>query len=386
MPNASTRPGATGRWPGFAVPAAALLVTLLLTWLMSQVAYAADLSDPISGLAALILLPAPLLVGLIWGLALLTGRPHRLAVLAAVGWLAAGWLLVPATIILQLLGHVVAGLLAGLALSRRWRLDAAVLAMALALSPVLVWTTVQVPATEQLRIVNDEMLKSLEQNLPAGADPVQRARALDEQKRQLERITAMAAKIYPFVLSLGVLGQAGIVLSLLWLLVRALGMRPHRWLLPAFSRWRVPFYVVWVLVVGIGLLLTRQPPLTAIGLNLALLAAFVLSVQGIAVQFFVTGRMMSGLARVFYWLVMGFFFGPLIMASGVVLGLVDQWWDIRRLGDEPPAIAIVDPDEPEGPDDSDDDDDADDDNTGADDNDAPDDDQGETPADRFPRD
>jgi hypothetical protein len=28
---------------------------------------------------------------------------------------------------------------------------------------------------------------------------------------------------------------------------------------------------------------------------------------------------------------MGIFFAPLALASGVVLGLVDQWWDIRRL-------------------------------------------------------
>ena len=63
-------------------------------------------------------------------------------------------------------------------------------------------------------------------------------------------------------------------------------------------------------------------------MNLALLAACVLSVQGIAVQFHVTGRLLSTWDGCVYWLVMGIFFAPLILASGVVLGLVDQWVDL----------------------------------------------------------
>jgi len=89
--------------------------------------------------------------------------------------------------------------------------------------------------------------------------------------------------------------------------------------------------MVWVLVAGLGMMVTRLPGVANAGMNLALLAACILSVQGIAVQFFVTGRMMSGPGRIIYWLVMGVFAVPLVMASGVVLGLVDQWWDIRRL-------------------------------------------------------
>jgi len=63
-----------------------------------------------------------------------------------------------------------------------------------------------------------------------------------------------------------------------------------------------------------------------------LLTACIISIQGVAVQWHVTNRLLSNLGKVFYWLVMGFFFAPLILASGVVLGLVDQWVDLRRLG------------------------------------------------------
>jgi hypothetical protein len=323
--------GMTGRWPGYAVPVAVLLVTLGLTMAMALVAGGTDVSDPASGVGLLLLMPAPLFVAIAWGGALLIGRPHRLAALAAAVWFGTAWFLVPHGMVWQLVGHVTAGLLGGLALGRHWRLDAAVLAVALALSPILVWTSVHVPPAEQVEVFRTEMLKTVEQNLPAGADADQKARALAEQDKQMERIGDLAARIYPFVLGIGVLGQAGIILSVLWLVIRSLGMAPTGWRLPPFTRWRVPFYVVWVLAAGLGLLVTRHAVLARAGLNLALLAACVLGVQGLAVQFQVTGRMMSRLGRVIYWSLMGIFFAPLALASGVVLGLVDQWWDIRRL-------------------------------------------------------
>ncbi len=331
--------GMTGRWPGFAGPLTALLVTLSLTWLTAQVVQGGDDSEAVSGLVFLILLPAPLVVAVVWGGALLTGRPYRLAPAAAVIWAAVSWALAPHDVVWQMLGPVAAGLLAGLALGMRWRLDAALLVVVLALSPILLWTTFEVPVEEQFQILSDEMLKTLEYDLPAGADETQRTAAMAKERRKLEQLTGLAIKAYPFFLAVGVLGQAGIILALLWLVVRGLGLEPHGWSLPPFSRWRVPFYVVWVLVIGLGLVLTRRPGLANAGMNLALLAACVLSVQGIAVQFHVTGRMMSMTGRVFYWSVMGFFFGFLIMGSGIVLGLIDQWWDIRRLRSEVSADA-----------------------------------------------
>ena len=141
----------------------------------------------------------------------------------------------------------------------------------------------------------------------------------------------MVARIYPFVIGVGLLGQGSIILVLVWFLVRRLGIAIPGWVLPPFSHWRVPFYLVWILVLGVGLMLTRAQYLATAGLNLVLLSACVLSVQGIAVQFHVTNRMLSNMGRLLYWLVMGVFFAPLILISGVVLGLVDQWVDLRRL-------------------------------------------------------
>lgn len=332
--------GRTGRWPGFTVPLVAWLMTLSLTGLMDFVFSHEDLPGSVSVLLLLLLMPAPFVVAVLWGSALVVGRPHRLAVLLAAGWFVISLFLMPHSIVWQTLGSVAAGLLAGLALSLRWRLDVAILALVLVLSPYLVWTMVEVSPESQLEVVVEEMLLATESGLPAVADEAQRAVALASKREELATITEVVLKVYPFFLSVGVLGQALVILALVWRALLWLGVynpgrdqprRPRMWALPTFSRWRVPFYVVWALVCGLGLVLTRQPQLAHFGLNLALLAAFVLSIQGLAVQFFVTGRVMSMAGRVLYWLVMGTFFAPLILAGGIVLGLADQWRDLRKL-------------------------------------------------------
>ena len=149
---------------------------------------------------------------------------------------------------------------------------------------------------------------------------------------------------------IGVLGQAAIILALTGWGLRRLGIAWPGWGLPPFTRWRLPFYLVWILVAGIALYLTRRPGIESAGLNLALLAASVISLQGLAVQFWVTGRLMDPegpmgkkgpVLEVVYWVIAGIFLIPVILASSVVLGLADQWMDIRRLTTPP---------EDEGPD------------------------------------
>jgi hypothetical protein len=141
----------------------------------------------------------------------------------------------------------------------------------------------------------------------------------------------LLARTYPFFLGTGLLGQGLLILVLVWLVLRMLGWRLASWRPPPFGQWRVPFYLVWLLALGVGLLVTRQPLAVHTGLNLALLAAAVLSVQGLAVQFHATARVLSPLGRVVFWTVMGFFMAPVVLVLGVVLGLADQWLDLRGL-------------------------------------------------------
>ncbi|NCQ33730.1 DUF2232 domain-containing protein, partial [bacterium] len=135
----------------------------------------------------------------------------------------------------------------------------------------------------------------------------------------------------PAMIALGLLAQAGMILGLVWFVARLTGGLTASLRFGSFSRLQVPFYTVWLLIIGLGMMLTRTDPARTIGLNLSLLAGLILSVQGVAVQIAVIGRVLSPLGRMVFWLVMGVFFAPLVVAAGVLLGLADQWLDFRRL-------------------------------------------------------
>jgi MFS family permease len=318
-------------WPGYLPSMAAAAVTLGLT---AAYAAAAGGSEPLGTLRVLLLLfliPVPVGLSVIWGSVFLTSRPFLAAVVGAGAWLALSYFLLPRDVVWQMTGNVAAGLAAGLALGLRWRLDAALAVVVAALLPVIVWALIQVPVQEQLEVARQEMLSLIEESIPESASLDQRTEAMEDGKRNLEEISSQVERIYPFVITLGLFGQAGIILVLVLFSVRRLGFPVQGWMLPPFSRWRLPFYLVWLLVLGVGMMLTRTPYVATAGLNLMLLAASILSVQGIAVQFHVTNLMLSNLGRVVYWVVMGVLFAPLLLASGVVLGLVDQWVDLRRL-------------------------------------------------------
>ena len=320
------------------LPAAVAVAASLLAGLVFTIAGRAGAeADATAGLLALVLVPVPMVMSVVWGSAVVMTRPHRLAFAAAGVWLATAWILFAADTVWPLASHMAAGVMAGVALGARWRLDAALGGITAALLPLAIWSLVQLPLGEQFELLREEMGPLLEESLPAGAEPDQRDQALELQQKQFDKIGDLAARIYPVVLVLGLLGQGLVVLMLVWLMVRTLGWQLASWRPPPFGKWRLPFYLVWMLAAGVGLLVTRQPLPMHIGLNLALLAGFLLSIQGIAVQFHWTARIMSPLGRVVFWTVTGLFLTLVVMLTGVVLGLADQWLDLRGLDRvEPP--------------------------------------------------
>ncbi|MCK9994779.1 MAG: DUF2232 domain-containing protein [Candidatus Krumholzibacteria bacterium] len=318
-------------WPGYLPSMLAASVTLVLTAVYAAAAGGSEPPGALRVMVMLFLIPLPIGLSVIWGSAVLTSRPFLAAVVGAGVWFALSWFLLPRDVVWQLAGNVAAGLVAGSALGLRWRLDAALAVVVAALLPVILWAVIQVPIQEQLQVVSQEMLNLLKESLPEGATEDQRIEAVEEGRRDLEEISSQVVRTYPFVIGLGLLGQAGIILVLVLFSVRRLGLAVQGWKLPPFSRWRLPFYLVWLLVLGVGMMLTRAPYVATAGLNLTLLAAGILSVQGIAVQVHVTNLMLSKMGRIVYWVVMGTFFVLLILISGIVLGLVDQWVDLRRL-------------------------------------------------------
>ena len=290
-------------------------------------------SDPggDNGLIAMVVLPLPLVLSVLWGWAVMAAFPGRALVMAAGAAVIVAALLEPGPMIAQAGVNMAAGLGAGWALRMRLRPDAALVLCAGILVPMAVWSVRQVGVDEQMSLLRQDMTTVFESRIPASATPQQRQEALDRELKRLDAVLDVLARIYPAMLATGLLTQALLILGLVWMSARITGGLTQGRRFGSFARFRVPFGVVWLFIAGLGLIVTRAEPAATAGLNLALLTALVLSIQGIAVQVEVLGRMLSPAGRMMYWLVMGMFFAPLVVAAGVLLGLADQWLDFRKL-------------------------------------------------------
>ncbi len=273
----------------------------------------------------------PVVLAVVWGAALIMARPHRLAI--ALGVVAAGavFAVLPVDLAVPLAGATAAGLAAGLALGARWRLDAALAVVAALLLSTVILDVIRVPVDDQMAEFRKSLTATLEKTIPAGADEAQVAAEKQRIEHILDQGEALATRLYPLSVLLYLLGGALTVLVLTWVVVRLGGWELPSWRPPPFRDWRLPFYLVWLLIAGLGLVILQYPVAVTVGLNVAILAAGLLAVQGVAVQFWVTGRLLSTTSRVVFWTVMGLFVTPLVIASGVLLGLADQWLDLRGL-------------------------------------------------------
>lgn len=317
----------------FLAPLAAI-VTLCTAWLLKLAGSDLAAAEPAGGTTSVLWLPVamvmPLAVAVLWGLAAWGDRRPLRLVASLAAWLGSGYLLVQGPDTLQMTSNVAAGLVAGLAWRHRWRLDVALVGAAAVLAPLVVWAAVQMPVSKQLEAISDQSLKVLEQRAPPNTDPAELAKAREIGRQRFAQLTDMTLRLYPSLIATGLLGQALVILLLVRVAGRRQGLLVIGWGLPPFAQWRLPFYVVWALAAGIGLLVTRRAPWADVGLNLTVLAAAILSVQGLAVQFHLSRRLLPPVGLVAYWTLMGLAFVPLL-ATSVLLGLADQWRDLRRL-------------------------------------------------------
>ncbi len=318
----------------------ATLISVMAIVALQTASVGGDASRQTGSLLAVLALPLPLFLSVLWGWAMLALQPRRWVPLAAAVALAAAGLWEHGPMLWQAASNMAAGLVAGWALQKRLRPDAALVLCAGLLVPMVAVGLREMPVSDQMAMLRQDMSSMMEARVPAAADEAQREKALALEMKKFDAALHAAAKVYPLMMALGLLTQAALILGLVWFSARLTGGLTQGWKFGSFSRLRLPFYTVWLLIAGLGLLLTRAEPLLSVGLNLALLAALVLSVQGVAVQVAVMGRMLSPLGRFLFWFVMGVFFAPLVLASGVLLGLADQWLDFRGL-DRP----VIDDDE-----------------------------------------
>jgi len=327
-------------WPGYVAPLAAAVTTLFLVLiqglLVGESAATPETVSPALALAGLLGLAATFVVPVLWGWAILAGRPLWLALALAPAWLAVSLVIAPGPVVWPMAAFVAAGLAVGLVLVYRLRLDAALAVVSLVLAPYYVWSVLAVPPGEQFSQLTEQYIEARREMLAGTADPRQIELTLAAEREQYEQLAETARKIFPAVMGSGIAGMAGILLALVWLTARALGLGTGLSPWPPFGRWRFPFYLVWSLVAGLGLVITRMPLPETVGINIVVIAVSLLGIQGAAVQWEMTGRTMNIWLRTAYLLVAGFIFLPLVL-----LGLADQWLDFRKLeassGDDPPA-------------------------------------------------
>ncbi|HPF70296.1 MAG TPA: DUF2232 domain-containing protein [Candidatus Krumholzibacteria bacterium] len=326
-------------WPGFLPPLFALAVTAAATAGFRAITAGIAGDGLLAAAAVLAMVFGPSMLAVVWASALIMSRPHGLAVAAALAAAGGALVLGPLAAGLPTAGAVLAGLAAGLALGARWRLDAALAVVAGLLLVTMAPDVFHTDLDAQMDEMRQSFTTVLDQATPSSEGAPGRQEALERKAlvlKELDTFTVIVSNFYPILVLGHLLGMALTVLLAAWGVVRLAGWRLPSWRPPAFGQWRVPFYVVWILIAGLGLVILGHPATMAVGRNAAVFAALLLSVQGVSLQFWVSARLLSLMGRIVFWTVMGLFLTPLVLASGVLLGLADQWLDLRGLDRVPP--------------------------------------------------
>lgn len=309
------------------LPLVAAVCTVALAWLVGR----GDTGESVAASLAM-----PLVVPALWtaaGLALAQWRQALpAAAVAAVGgsWLATG---MHAALVV---GLQAAGLAGGSMWRRGWRPLTVAGLCALCLVPGVFIGLAGTTVPAAFEAVVDDLREQYADGLPADMSVAERTAALSAFDDALAGTVAMQRRLWPSLLALGLLLQAAVFLAVGGAVARVSGHRPPATPWRSFVTWRAPFWCVWCLIVGLILGLT---PLGGIGLsaladagwNLVLAAAILLAGQGVAVQAWLGQRLLPPAGQALLWVLGALFLAPVVVGSGALIGLADQWWDLRRL-------------------------------------------------------
>jgi len=308
--------------PRTAYPAVVAAATLGATVVIAR-------TGDVWGAGSFLLGMLPVAISTAWGISYLVAGSLRRHSLAAVGTIVMAATISP-TVTVAITAYVASGLTLGWALGRRLRFDAVLAAGLLPMVLVVANTLVPVSSEDLLTEYGRNLTEALRQSLPPGGDEVTRQTLIAEYERVIAGTTKLLVRIWPAVLFAGLVGEIGLVMVLVrWLAILAakhISLRP--W--PPFPQWEVPFYWVWVLAVGLVLIVLRRGSSPQIGINLVLVAALMFSVHGLAVQVNLLGRLCPPWLRIVFWTVTAFCFAPFLLIGSAVLGLCDQWLNLRK--------------------------------------------------------
>ncbi len=316
----------------------AVLVTALLGGVFAAVQGNEDLMLPLLGLVGMLSLVTPFAVPVVWAWALLMGRPHKLVLAGAGLWLVAGLVMMPSDVTWPLATHVISGLVAALGLLSRWKPQLILMLLVLVSSPMVIWTLQNESLDEMFDQYKEQALADRREFLKAemgtgsntgtnsDSSTGRNEPALAMEEQFLDDALQVAKQMMPGSMVLYLIVQSALTFSLIWVLVRVLGLAAaFRGILP-FGRWRLPFAVIWLLAVAVALIIVQPGLWPEAGVNLALVVVVLLAVQGASVQWRLSKVSFPLLPRVFFMVMASMLFLPLVL-----LGLADQWLDFRKL-------------------------------------------------------
>jgi hypothetical protein len=267
----------------------------------------------------------------LWSAAVLAATPPRWLRGAAVISLAVAVLASGAVTAAVLASLAAAGVVGAMGLQRRWRALPLLAVTSLALIPSVVLpmagTSFPEAVTEQVTLTREWYAE----RLPADLAEQERRGQLADFDEAAAAYLMLVERFWPSVVLAGVMAQAFLFLALGWGLARLVhgGLARPSW--TPLAEWRAPFATIWVLIGGLILVLVAGGRAAMVGWNLVLVAGTLLAIQGIGVQAWLIRRVLSPLGRLAFWVLGALFLYPVIIGGGAVIGVADQWLDLRRL-------------------------------------------------------
>ncbi len=315
-------------WSRLMPTAVAVSVTALLGGVFGAAQGNEDILLPLLGVLGILSLVAPFGVPVLWAWAFLRAKPHKIVLAGAALWLLAGLVVLPAEVIWSLTTHVVTGLVAALGMLSRRKPELILLLLVLVSLPLIFWTLEKEPIDEMFDQYKEQALDDRRELLKAGTRAGDNDPKLAQEEQFLDDALLLVRQMLPGSMVLVQMVQSGLTFSLIWVLVRALGLASAFRRFPSFGVWRLPFAVIWFLAAAVALMLVQPGLWPEAGVNLALVIVTLLAVQGASVQWQLSRVSFQLLPRLFFLVMASLLFMPLVL-----LGLADQWLDFRKLNE-----------------------------------------------------
>lgn len=242
----------------------------------------------------------------------------------------------PLTVLVLVIDLGPLGLLLGLLYKRR---ASAGLSVALAGVASALLTLLTALIAFQLTGINPfvagpEMRKSMEQVLSWYQRHGMLNTAAQQQiKQAMDQALHLMSLLLPANLIVWSLVSAGLTYVLGRLVLKKLGFKVV--VLPPLHRWQLPWYMIWGLILGLGMLLGGESLqlkiLSVTGKNLLFVAGFIYLFAGLAVASFYIRRWARGRLFKSLLIILVLLYWPFALVALCTLGLVDSLLNIRHL-------------------------------------------------------